>query len=49
MREVKQVDKVAQLARRFGHATRKAGIIIINSGVMSCPVSATDVRNKDAA
>ena len=48
-REVKQMDKAAQLARRLGHATSKAVIGIINSGVMNCPVSATDVRNNDAA
>jgi hypothetical protein len=49
VREVKQMDKAAQLARRLGHATSKAVIQIINSGVMNCPVSATDVRNKDVA
>ena len=49
VREVKQMEKAAQLARRLGHATSKAVIGIINSGVMNCPVSATDVRNNDAA
>ena len=49
VREVKQMDKAAQLARRLGHATSKAVIGILNSGVMNCSVSATDVRNKDAA
>ena len=48
-REVRQMDKAAQLAQRLGHATSKAVINIINSGVMNCPISATDVRNKDAA
>ncbi len=32
----------------MGHAASKAIIIIINSGVMNCPVSVTDVRNNDA-
>jgi hypothetical protein len=35
MREVKQMEKAAQLARRLGHATSKAVIGIINSGVMN--------------
>ena len=48
-REVKQMHKTAQLTRHLGHATRKAIISIINSGVMNYPVSATDVRNKDSA
>ena len=43
------MDKAAQLAQRLGHATSKAVISIINSGVMNCPISATNVRNKDAA
>ena len=44
-----QMDKAAQLAMRFGHATSKAVIRIINSGVMNCPVSITDLRNIVAA
>ncbi len=43
------MDKAAQLARRLGHATSKTVISIINSGVMSCPVSVIDVHNKDSA
>ncbi len=42
------MDKVAQLARRLGHATSKAVIIIINSGVMNCPMSVIGVHIKDA-
>ncbi len=42
------MDKAAQLAQRLGHATNKAVINIINSGVMNCPISTTDARNKDA-
>ncbi len=48
-REVRQVDKVAHLAQRLGHATSNAVINIINSGVVSCHISATDGRNKDVA
>jgi hypothetical protein len=48
-KEVRQMNKAAQLAQRLGHATSKVVINIINSGVMNCPISATDVRNKDAA
>ncbi len=48
-REVRQMDKAAQLAQRIGHATSKAVINIINSGVMNYPISAIDVHNKDAA
>jgi hypothetical protein len=36
------MEKAAQLASRLGHATSKVVIGIINSGVMNCPVSATD-------
>ena len=43
------MDKVAQLAQRLGHATSNAVINIINSKVMNCHVSATNVRNTDAA
>jgi len=43
------MEKAAQLARRLGHATSKAVIGIINSGVMNCLVFATDVRNNNAA
>ena len=49
MREVKQMDKAEQLMQRLGHMTSKATISLINSGVQNCPVSASDVRNKDAA
>ena len=42
------MDKAAQLAQRLGHATNKAVINIINFGVMNCPISTTDARNKDA-
>jgi len=34
---------------RLGHMTSKANIILINSIIQNCPVSATDVRNKNAA
>jgi hypothetical protein len=42
------MEKAAQLARCLGHATSKAVIDIIDSGVMNYPVSITDVRNNDA-
>ncbi len=35
--------------RRLGYATSKAAIGIMKFGVINCPVSTTDVRNKDAA
>jgi hypothetical protein len=50
VRDIKQMVHTAQLTRRLGHATIKAVISIIDSaGVMNCPVSATDVCNKNAA
>jgi hypothetical protein len=48
-REVKQIDKAEQLMQRLGHMTSAATIGIINSGVQNCSVSASDIRNKDAA
>ncbi len=49
MRQAKQMGKAAQLARHLERATSKALINIIHYGVMNCPVSATDIRNKEAA
>ncbi len=43
------MDNAAQLARHLRHWSSKAVICIIKSGVMNCPVSATNVHNKDAA
>lgn len=48
-REVKQIEKAEQMMQRLGHMTSAATIGIINSGVQNCPVSASDVRNKNAA
>ena len=48
-REIKQMSKAEQLMQRLGHMTSAATIGIINSGVQNCPVSASDIRNKDAA
>ena len=48
-REVKQIDKAEQLMQRLGHMTSAATIGLINSGLQNCPVTASDVRNKDAA
>ena len=48
-REVKQMGKVEQLMQRLGHMTSAATIGLINSGMLNCPVSASDVRNKDTA
>ena len=48
-REVKQIDKAEQMMQRLGHMTSAATIGIINSGVQNCPVTASDVRNKDVA
>jgi len=47
VREVKQMEKVAHLARFLGHATSMVVIGVINSGVMNCPVSTTDIRKTD--
>ena len=43
------MGKAEQLMQRLGHMTSKATIDLINSGVQNCPISATVVRNKDAA
>jgi hypothetical protein len=43
------MGKVEQLMQRIGHVTSAATIGLINSGMLNCPVSASDVRNKDAA
>ncbi len=48
-REIKQMNKAEQLMQLLGHMTSAATIGIINSGVMNCSVSASDIRNKDAA
>jgi hypothetical protein len=47
---VKQINNAAeQLMQRLGRMTSKATIGLVNSGIQNCPVSASDVRNKDAA
>ncbi len=48
-REIKQMCKADQLTQRLGHMTSAGTIGIINSGVQSCPVSASDIRNKAAS
>jgi hypothetical protein len=48
-REVKHIEKAEQMMQRLGHMTSAATIGIINSGMQNCPVTASDVRNKDAA
>ena len=35
--------------QRLGHMTSAATIGLINSGMLNCSVSDSDVRNKDAA
>ncbi len=49
MREVKQMDKAEELMQRLGHMTIKATISFVNLGIQICPVSASDIRNKNAA
>jgi hypothetical protein len=48
-RDVKQMDKVEQFMQQLGHMTSSATLDLINSGMLNCPVSASDARNKDAA
>ena len=48
-REVKQMALAEQLMQRLGHMTSNATMSLLNAGVQNCPVTATDVRNKDAA
>ena len=48
-REIKEIEEAEQMMQRLGHMTSAATISIINSGVHSCPVIASDVWNKNAA
>lgn len=48
-REVKQMGQAEQLMQRLGHMTSAATVSLLNAGVQNCAVTATDVRNKDAA
>ena len=48
-REVKLIDKAEQFMQRLGHMTSAATIGIINSRVQNFSVSASDIRNKNAA
>ncbi len=43
------MGKVEQLMQRLEHMTSATTIGLINSGILNCPVSVSDVRNKDAA
>ena len=43
------MDKASHLARYLEHTNSMAVVRIINSGVMSFPVSATSARNKRTA
>lgn len=48
-RDAKYMDNAVQLMQRLGHMGSGATIKLLNAGVLNCSVTATDVRNKDAA
>ena len=48
-REVKQMFEAKQLQVRLGYMNSRAAVNVLNAGVLNCSVTATDVRNHEAA
>jgi len=48
-REIVDMSRAAEFMRRMGHITSTAAIKVLNKGVQNCPVTATAVRNNEAA
>lgn len=48
-REIVDMSRAAEFMRRMGHITSTAAIKVLNKGVQNCPITATAVRNNEAA